>query len=137
MRVFLDSSGLAKRYIRERGSDVVQDILSGATEAAVSLIGPPEIISALSRLRRQKSLSDAQYGLAKKALFEDVEDMSVVNLTLPVVQSAIGLLEEHALRTLDALHVACALEWQADLFVSADRRQLAAAAKSGLRVRQV
>jgi predicted nucleic acid-binding protein len=38
---------------------------------------------------------------------------------------------------MDALHVACALDWQADLFVSSDRRQLAAAAKSGLRVLQV
>lgn len=137
MRVFFDSSGLAKRYIRERGSDAVARILSEATEAAVSLIGPPEIVSALNRLRRQNALTATQYGLAKNALFEDVGDMSVVNLTLPVLEAAIGLLEEHALRTLDALHVACALEWRADLFVSADRRQLAAAGISGLRTLQV
>jgi predicted nucleic acid-binding protein len=33
---------------------------------------------------------------------------------------------------MDALHVACALEWKADLFVTSDRRQLDAAIKSGL-----
>ena len=60
-----------------------------------------------------------------------------MSITIPLVQRAIDLIERHPLRTMDALHVACALDWQADLFVSSDRRQLAAAAKSGLRVIQV
>jgi len=137
MRTFFDSSGLAKRYIREQGSDKVEALLAEATEAAVSLICPPEIISALSRLRRQSSISAAQYDTAKKALFEDIEDMSILAITIPVVHGAIGLIERPPLRTMDALHVACALEWRADLFVSSDRRQLAAAAKSGLRVVQI
>ena len=137
MRVFLDSSGLAKRYIREPGSDAVQAILAEATEAAVSLIAPPEIVSALNRLRRQSALAGPQYVQAKEALFADLEDMAVINLTVQVVRSAIDLLERFPLRTLDALHVACALEWPADLFVSADRQQLAAAAASGLRTRRV
>lgn len=134
MRVFLDSSGLAKRYIKERGSDKVEEALAGAAEAAVSLIGPPEIISALCRLRRQASISAAQYDQAKSALFEDLEDLSIREVTAPVVSLAIELLERHPLRTLDALHVAGAVEWRADLFVSSDRRQLAAASASGLRV---
>jgi len=137
MRIFFDSSGLAKRYIKEQGSDKVEALLAEATEAAVSLICPPEITSALSRLRRQSSISAAQYDAAKKALFEDIEDMSVCAITIPVVHGAIDLIERHPLRTLDALHVSCALDWQADLFVSSDRRQLAAAAKSGLGVVQV
>jgi len=137
MRTFFDSSGLAKRYIKEPGSEKVEALLVDATEAAVSLICPPEITSALSRLRRQSSISSAQYEAAKKALFEDIADMSVCAITVPVVHRAINLIERHPLRTMDALHVACALEWQADLFVSSDRRQLAAAARSGLRVHQV
>ena len=137
MRTFFDSSCLAKRYIQEQGSGKVEALLAEATEAAVSLICPPEITSALSRLRRHSSISAAQYDTAKKALFEDIEDMSVCAITIPVVHVAIDLIERYPLRTMDALHVACALEWQADLFVSSDRRQLAAAAESGLRVLQV
>jgi predicted nucleic acid-binding protein len=38
---------------------------------------------------------------------------------------------------MDALHVASALEWGADLFASSDRRQLAAAKKAGLRTKLV
>ncbi len=33
---------------------------------------------------------------------------------------------------MDALHVACALAWKADLFITSDRRQLDAAINSGL-----
>jgi len=136
MRTFFDSSALAKRYVHERGSEVVQSALTRATEVAVSLICPPEIVSALSRLRRQGSISGAQFSLAKKALFDDLDDMSVCAVTAPLVHSAIDLIERLPLRTLDALHLAGALDWKADLFVSSDRRQLAAAAKCGLRVLQ-
>jgi uncharacterized protein len=137
MRVFFDSSGLAKRYIRERGSDKVEEILAGASEVAVSLLAPPEIVSALCRLRRQKAISGSRYGLAKRILFSDIEDMSVCNITVPAVGKAINLLERNSLRTMDALHLACAIAWKPDLFVSADRRQVAAAQKSGLSVLQV
>jgi len=137
MRAFFDSSGLAKRYIKERGSEKVEEVLAGASEVAVSLIAPPEIVSALCRLRRQDAISAAQYGQAKQSLFADIEDMSICNITVPVVGQAIDLLEKHPLRTLDAFHLACAIEWQADLFVSSDRRQISAALKSGLRVVQV
>jgi hypothetical protein len=33
---------------------------------------------------------------------------------------------------MDALHVACAIEWKADLFVTSDKRQLVAAQNAGL-----
>jgi len=137
MRAFIDSSGLAKRYIKERGSEKFEEVLAGASEVAVSLIAPPEIVSALCRLRRQNAISVAQYGQAKKGLFTDIEDMTICNVTVPVIGRAIELLERHPLRTMDALHLACAIDWQADLFVSSDRRQVSAALKSGLHVVQV
>jgi predicted nucleic acid-binding protein len=134
MKAFFDSSGLAKRYIKERGSDKVEQALNDASEVAVSLICAPEIVSALSRLSRQGSISAPQYDLSKSAFFFDIEDMAICAITVPVVHKAIGLVERFPLRTLDALHIACALEWRADVFVSSDRRQLAAAAESGLRI---
>ena len=137
MRVFFDSSSLAKRYVKERGSEKVEETLAGAEDVGVSLIGPAEIISALSRILRQGMISAAQYDRTKTALFEDLEDMSIREVTAPVVSLAIDLLERHTLRTLDALHLAGAIEWRADLFISSDRRQLAAAAAAGLRVLQV
>ncbi len=137
MKAFFDSSSLAKRYIKERGSEKVEAVLVDASEVAVSLIAPPEIVSALCRLRRQEAISSAQYSQAKGSLFADIEDMTICNITVPVVRIAIELLERHPLRTMDALHLACAIEWKADLFVSSDNRQVLVARQSGLRIFRV
>ena len=46
-------------------------------------------------------------------------------------------LEGNVLRGMDAIHIGSALALKADLFVSSDRRQLDAAARSGLRTAPV
>jgi predicted nucleic acid-binding protein len=60
--------------------------------------------------------------------------MAVCGLTKSVVETAIRFIELVPLRTLDALHLACAADWNAEAVVSADRKQLEAAKKLGLRV---
>jgi uncharacterized protein len=137
LKVFLDSSALAKRYVQEPGSGRLEAVLLSASSAGVAVICVPEIVSALCRLRREKKLSAANYQRARRALLGDVADMSIVNLTDQVVARAVSLLERSPLRASDALHVACAAEWQADLFVSADKRQCAAARAFGLEVGQL
>jgi len=47
------------------------------------------------------------------------------------------ILENHSLRAMDSLHIACAVEWKADLFVTADKRQWIAAKQSGLRAEYI
>ena len=49
-----------------------------------------------------------------------------------VLAVATRALERHPLRAMDALHVACALVWEAERFVSADHRQVEAAGRAGL-----
>jgi hypothetical protein len=51
--------------------------------------------------------------------------------------SAILVLEVSPVRTLDALHIACALEWGAELFASSDIQQLSAAKRAGLKTQQL
>lgn len=137
MNVFLDSSALAKRYIQEPGSDRVEEILHSASSLGVSVICISEVVSALSRRRRERKLSHQQYLKAKQALFEDIEDASVLNVTGEVVARAVELLERWPLRSSDALYVASAAEWLAELFVSADERQCAAARRYGLQVEEL
>lgn len=132
MRVFLDSSAFAKRYIEETGSQLVDDICKEATELCLSVICIPELISALNRRVRDKSLSKKNYNTIKKALSEDIQDITIINLTLEVITKTTRLLEDNALRAMDALHVACALEWGTELFVSSDKQQIIAAGKTGL-----
>jgi predicted nucleic acid-binding protein len=137
LNVFFDSSALAKRYVEEAGSDRVQDILSSASSLTISVLCIPEIISALCRRRRERKLSPKQYLNAKQALFDDIEDVSIVNLTEQVIARAINVLEKWPLRSSDALHIASAAEWSSQLFVSADERQCAAARGYGLEVEEL
>jgi len=137
LNVFFDSSALAKRYIQETGSDRVEAILSSASALGISVICLSEVVSALCRRRREGELSRPQYVEAKRAFFSDIEDASVVAITDQVVARAVELLERWPLRSSDSLHVACATEWSAQLFVSADGRQCAAAKAYGLRVEEL
>jgi len=61
-------------------------------------------------------------------------DVDVCQTTSGIVVSVISLLESHPLRAMDALHVACALAVEPDIFVAADRRQLSAARKAGFMI---
>ncbi len=134
MKVFFDSSAFAKRYIVEPGSDKVEKICSQSTTLGVSSICIPEIISALCRLRRQSVITEDQYDIAKQALLRDIEDALICNISPSVIKQSIQILESSKVRSLDALHIACALEFEAEAFVSSDIQQLSAAQKAGLKV---
>ena len=137
MKAFFDSSGLAKRYIEEPGGSRVQEILEEATSLGLSAICIPEIVSALCRRKREGAISHKQYQEAKASLLNEAADAFVVNLTQEILLGTIALFEKSTLRAMDAIHIACALEWNADLFVSSDDKQLLAAQKAGLKITQV
>jgi hypothetical protein len=137
MKVFFDSSAFAKRYIEEPGSDTVENLCAQATMLGVSSICLPEIISALCRLKQDSIITKNQYDGAKDTLLRDFEDISVCNITPAVIGQTIHILETNTLRTLDALHIGCALEWESDVFVSSDIRQISAAKKAGLKTVKV
>lgn len=133
MRTYLDSSALASRYVQERNTSQVEEILRDSSSLGTSVLSIPEILSALCRRRREGVLSTEVYERAKEALLEDVTDAAIVPLSPEVLKRAADLLEEaHELSAVDALHVGSALEWGAQLFVSADSRQLSAASRCGL-----
>lgn len=137
MKTFFDSSAFAKRYVEEEGSEIVEQLCGKASELALAVICVPEIVSALARRRREGVLSRGQYGEAKKRLSVEVADATIVNLVPGVISDAIEILETNAVRAMDALHVACALQWRAELFVSSDVQQLNAAKKAGLPTKEV
>ena len=137
MKTFFDSSAFAKRYVEEIGSQLVDDICLNAKIVSLSVICAPEIISALNRRVREKSLSLQDYFTIKQHLSDDVRDAVIVNLLPEVIVTSTKLLEASPLRAMDALHVACALVWDAELFVSSDKQQITAAKKAGLKIKFV
>ncbi|MFZ3048125.1 MAG: type II toxin-antitoxin system VapC family toxin [Desulfatirhabdiaceae bacterium] len=132
MKILTDSSALAKRYVLEEGSGKIDHILQNASQLGLCTILVPEIISGLNRRRREHVLSTHDYRTIKKQLIEDVHDAVVLQITPAVISHSVKLLEGNVLRAMDAMHIACALEWQAELFVTADSRQYKAAKNAGL-----
>lgn len=134
MKIFFDASAFAKRYIDEAGSQRVEEQCMQATALGLSILCVPEILSALNRRRRERALTKTQYATAKQRLLEEVQDADIINLLPSVVAATVEILETSPSRAMDALHIACALEWQAARFISADRQQIRAARKAGLAV---
>lgn len=133
MRFFLDSSALAKRYVAEAGTEQVLRRCREADEIILSTLCVPELLSGLNRLKRSGRLSAPRYRMLKRHLAADLEVAILVDLTPSVIERAIDCLERTPLRTLDAIHLAAALESGCDLFLTADRKQGEAAARLNLK----
>lgn len=127
MKIFFDSSSFAKRYIEETGSDEIEEWCQKASSVGLSVICVPEIISALNRRKRERLLSNKDYHLVKEFFAADVADCEIVGFSTEVISESTHLLEINTLRAMDTLHIACAILWHADVFVTADRRQADAA----------
>jgi uncharacterized protein len=137
MKLAIDSSAFAKRYVFEDGSETLDRLLQSASQLALCAILVPEIISGLNRRLREKALTPDGYREAKNQLLDDVRDAIILQVTPAVISRAVKLLENNVLRAMDALHVACALEWQAEFFISADLRQVKAAKNAGLTTKYI
>jgi len=137
VKTFFDSSAFAKRYVEEPGSQAVDSICQEATEVALSVLCVPEILSALNRRVREGILTSREYEEAKQYLSQDIRDVVIINLIPQVISPCTKILEASPVRAADALQIACALGWETELFVSADRRQISAAKKAGLRTKLV
>lgn len=133
MKAFLDTSAFAKRYIAEQTSEDVIALCQRCDDLIVSALCLPELTSSFCRLVREKKLSRPDYRKLKSDAVADLASASICQITSDVLDSAILLLEAYPLRSADALHVACALAVEPDLFASADHRQLSAAKKAGLK----
>lgn len=134
MRVFFDSSAFVKRYVYEAGTDKVLTWCDRASEIGLSGIALPEIISAFCRLRREGKIDAPQYRQLKSLLLADIEDAAICDLTPEVLSQAVASLENDVLRGMDAIHIGSAVALKADVFVTSDKRQHAAAVRAGLRV---
>jgi uncharacterized protein len=145
MRVyFLDSSALAKRYVTEQGSAWIQQLTDVAAGhlLVVSRLTWVEVISALSRLRREQTLSVVDVDNVLQAFAYDWKvQYQIVEFDEFVAHEAGELLKRHPLRAYDAVQLASAYRLLRALgqnvaypytFLTADNRLLLAAQHEGL-----
>lgn len=133
MNVFFDSSAWVKRYIDEKGSEQVEETGQQAEQVSLSILCIPEVISAFGRLYREGKITQQQFKKLEGSLYSDIEDVQLINITTEVISASVELIRQYPLRTLDALHIACAKTGSVDLFVTSDQRQEKAANGIGLK----
>ena len=127
--IYLDTSALIKLFVPEAESDVLNEALVGATDVVVSDLALTEMASALGRRTREGLLTPAE---ARRLLGEAgrlARACRRAELTPPTHRRAERLLltAGSALRSLDALHVALAIDAGASTIVTYDSRLAQAA----------
>ena len=137
MRVFLDSSALAKKYIAEKWSEKILAIWQEAEDISLSILCVPEVLSACNRLRREKKLDEKGYQAIKGGFFLDIEETNLINVVPSIIESAVNCFERGTMRTLDAIHVVSTMSIGSELFVTSDPRQAEGARAMKLRTELV
>ena len=137
---FLDTSALAKRYMSEVGSTWVRSWIlpKMGNTIIISRLATVEIVSLMIRKQREGGVSPADFRRNRNNFFLHLRNQyQVIEFQPRVLASARALLVQHPLRTLDAIHLASALQAQKTFdvklsFICADVRLLVAAAAEGL-----
>ena len=131
MTAYVDSSALLKRYVKEPDSEYATSLVDADEVLATSWLTVVEVRRSLSKL-----LKGSDLGRANQVAQEDMDKMALV---LPDATTWLAAAEIGAalnVRSLDALHLACAqrLRIPAIRFVTFDIRQAIAARALGFSV---
>jgi predicted nucleic acid-binding protein len=142
---YLDASALAKRYVPETGSPLIDAILDAVPRPGLYIlnIGAGEVVSIFVRKRNAGIISDAEFGQALLDFEADIVRAAAVN-KVPVsnrlATSAFALIVAHSINSTDAvtlrsaLAIAHKLRQSGDdlVLVASDQRLLRAAQAEGL-----
>jgi len=141
LRAYFDTSELLKRYVNEEGSFRAR-LFTRRFRCVTADITSIELSSALARRLSLGQLDDRAHHAIWSRVTKDRATWVRVRMDDSVLVQAEQVASSHHLKTLDAIHVGSALDFQARSatripFISADVRQLNAAASSGLRIERV
>ena len=135
--VYVDASALAKLYVPEAESDLLDAFLRGRKDLMTSELSITEVLSAVARRKREGLLDSENANQIKDALLADAKSFRRLELSPALHRQAERLLlssEKIPVRTLDALHIALALSGGAEQVATFDVRMAEAAMLHGLQV---
>lgn len=141
---FLDSSAIAKRYLKEIGSTWLCDLFDPNLDNQffVTAITGVEIISAITRRVKSGSIRDIDAINIRNQFIQDFQsEYQVIEISENIIYSAMTMAEAYALRGYDAVQLASGRELNIlsitsglpkVIFVSADNHLNSAALGEGL-----
>jgi uncharacterized protein len=135
--LYLDASALVKLYLPELGSDALDAAIRGRSDLMVSDLAITEIVSAMSRRRREGTLPALSCVRLHRKILADIEGgLYAKNDLMPEVhreaERLLLAIDNVALRAADALHLALASLSGASSIVTYDLRLAEAALRIGL-----
>jgi predicted nucleic acid-binding protein len=134
LRIFIDTSALAKRYVQELGSEELEELFSSfETEVFTSTLAFVEFASAMGRKLQNREIAEADVSEAIRELEDDWYEVFVkIPLEDILAEKAAAIALEHSLTGADAVHLAAAKVTDAELFVASDNKLIAVAKKIGI-----
>ena len=135
--VYFDTSALAKWYLNESHSEVVEKYIRKCAPVGISDLTVVEMRSLLARRRREKEIDAAMENRVFATFEEDIRQGFLICHPLSATVAAgaanlISILPDIPLRTLDSLHLAIAQEWGANTLATFDTVMAEAARKMGI-----
>jgi len=137
--IYLDSSALIKRYLREVGSESVNAILLSEKTVATSKLAYPEILSAFVRKHRAGELAQKPLRSVIGQFESDWKYFFIIEFHNDLFPAIKVLIEKYPLKGADTVHLSSAL-WlkhsaREDVrFISSDLNLLKAAESEDLHV---
>src|SRR6266849_4350253 len=142
---WLDGSALAKRFVPETGSALVDFVLENVGEPRIYIlnIGYAEVVSVLVRKKNAGALSAAQFAQALLNLDQEIIQSlgkHVLSFDNAVTADALALIVKHSINSTDAILLQVAMDVAQHLrgggddlaLVSSDQRLLRAAQAEGM-----
>ncbi len=135
---YFDTSAIIKRYLEEHGAVQVRRLIR-RFDISSSVLAPLQATSALVRRHAAGDLGQEAFDKAVAGVKGDSKHWELVQVEERILEEAEAIILKSGLKTVDALHVASALCLQQRSsehvpFITADRRQAAAARAHGLDV---
>jgi predicted nucleic acid-binding protein len=141
LTIYADSSFLVSSYVDDGHSAEADRRMSGVPAVWVTPLNRTELANAIHQYVFRGKLSALEAQQAWNGFQKDCRSKVWIPAALPerIWETSIMLAEMHGatlgVRTLDSLHVACALELKADRFWTFDERQARLAEAVGLDTR--
>jgi predicted nucleic acid-binding protein len=135
---YFDTSVLLKRYVREDGSDRALSLIRKYSIVSAA-IAPLEIRSALRRVHAEGVIPAKAFRSILRRIDSERSQWDLVVLSVEILHSAERIVEDLNVRSLDAIHLACAAACQTRLrrrlsFVTSDVSQQSAAHQLGFEI---
>lgn len=145
--VYLDTSAIVKRYIEEKGSELVDDLYGraevGALRISFSMWNVGELIGALDQHLSRKVISEMQFRTSTRDFVAETTKLfrlgylNIRSPTAKIFADAWYLVFSSHIYEADAIQIATAKSLECDLFLSADAELIEVAKQTNLQAANV